>query len=104
MADLPVLSGRILVFSDFNCPYCFTLAEWINGANAAGAVRWIGIEHRPDLPNSGVNAPDDAALLDREVEDIHRRAPEVGVQRPPAWWNSRHALLLQNCVEVDFPE
>jgi len=101
---LPFPTARVLVVSDFNCPYCFTLNEWVHRIGAGSRVRWLGIEHRPDLPSEGVNKPDDQATLQREVLDVQRRAPDVGVIRPGQWLNSNRALLLQNAVEDEFPE
>ncbi len=101
---LPVLSSRIVVMSDFNCPYCFTLNEWLSELGASTRVRWIGIEHRPDLPLRPANLDVDAGQLALEVCDVERRAPEVAVRSPAFWCNSRRALLLQNAVEVDAPE
>ncbi len=99
-------SSRIVVVSDFNCPYCFTLNEWLHQLGVASRVYWVGVEHKPHLPLnlSDPNRPDDAATLRQEVQDVQRRAPEVGVQLPPAWVNSHAALLLQAAVEVDQPE
>ena len=67
-------------------------------------MRWVGIEHRPLLPSSGANDPAASLQLANEVKDVRNRAPEVGVQMPSTWCNSRRALLLQNAVEVDHPE
>lgn len=102
--SLPFPTARVLVVSDFNCPYCFTLNEWVHRIGAGARVRWLGIEHRPDLPLAGSNQPQDQETLAREVSDVQRRAPEVGVVHPNQWLNSRRALLLQNAVEDDFPE
>ncbi|MSP62423.1 MAG: hypothetical protein EXR72_19245 [Myxococcales bacterium] len=102
-APLPLLSSRILVFSDFNCPYCFTLDAWLNEMSVSHRVRWVGIEHKPLLPRGGQNAVEDATILAREVADVGARAPDLGVRPPPFWCNSRDALLLQNAVEVDDP-
>lgn len=99
----PLLTGRILIFSDLNCPYCFTLNEWLMDLGLQDRFRWVGIEHRPDLPLSGANLEADRLQLVREVEDVQRRAPEVGVLVPPVWCNSQDALLLMNAVEVDDP-
>jgi len=107
MADrihLPFVTSRVLVISDFNCPYCYTLNEWIHAMGAGARVRWVGIEHRPDLPMEGANAVRDLQTLEREVADVQRRAPEVEVVRPAGWWNSRKALLLQNALEDEEPE
>ena len=91
--------------SDFNCPYCFTLNEWLNQLGVASRVFWVGVEHKPHLPLafSDANQPDDLATLHKEVDDVRRRAPEVGVQLPPVWVNSHQALLLQAAVEAEEP-
>ena len=102
--QLPFPTARVLVVSDFNCPYCYTLNEWIHRIGAGARVRWLGIEHRPDLPVAGDNDPSDRETLVREVSDVQRRAPDVGVIRPAEWLNSRRALVLQNAVEDEFPE
>jgi len=100
----PFVSSRIVVFSDFNCPYCFTLNEWINDLGVGHRVRWVGIEHKPELPRMGDNAPEDRMLLRQEIDDVDRRAPEVGVVTPTLWANSHDALLIQNAIEDDNPE
>lgn len=103
---LPELqSSRVVVVSDFNCPYCFTLNEWLNLLGVADRVYWVGVEHKPHLPTdfSSVNLPEDHNTLLKEVEDVRRRAPEVAVQLPPVWVNTHEALLLQAAVEVDQP-
>ena len=99
--DLPFPTTRVLVVSDFNCPYCFTLNEWLEDIGAGARVRWVGIEHRPDLPHQGPNKEPDVDTLAREVADVQDRAPEVQVVRPDSWQNSRSALLVQNALEDD---
>jgi hypothetical protein len=106
-AALPslLLSARVVVISDFNCPYCFTLNEWLSDMDLAGAVRWVGVEHKPHLPTSlaARNHPDDISTLLREVADVRQRAPEVGVTLPPVWINSHRALLTQALLEDEQP-
>jgi len=48
---LALLSARVVVISDFNCPYCFTLNEWLAALGLADQVRWVGVEHKPHLPS-----------------------------------------------------
>jgi predicted DsbA family dithiol-disulfide isomerase len=98
-------SSRIVVVSDFNCPYCFTLNEWLNQLGVEERVYWVGVEHKGHLPAgfSDVNDPEDHSTLLKEVADVQRRAPEVGVQLPPVWINSQRALLLQAAVEAEEP-
>ena len=106
-AGLPslLLSARVVVISDFNCPYCFTLNEWLSDMDLAAAVRWVGVEHKPHLPTSllGRNHPEDLSTLQREVDDVRQRAPEVGVTLPPVWINSHRALLTQALLEDEQP-
>ncbi|MEB3199238.1 MAG: hypothetical protein VKK62_01765 [Synechococcaceae cyanobacterium] len=101
-----LLSARIVVISDFNCPYCFTLNEWISGLGLADQVRWVGIEHKPHLPLSfaSANRQADRTTLENEVSDVQRRAPDLGVRQPPVWVNSRQALLLQAAIEDEAPQ
>lgn len=98
-------SSRIVVVSDFNCPYCFTLNEWLNQLGVASRVYWVGVEHKPHLPLDfdAINRPDDFETLQKEVSDVRGRAPEVAVQLPPVWVNSQEALLLQAAVEAEEP-
>lgn len=69
-------------------------------------MRWVGVEHKPHLPRglADPNRPDDRATLIREVEDVSRRAPEVGVSLPSVWLNSHTALLVQAYLEDEHPE
>jgi predicted DsbA family dithiol-disulfide isomerase len=98
------LSSRVLVISDFNCPFCFTLNEWIEDLGLSSQVRWLAVEHREDLPHRGQNQPDALATVTDEVLQVQRRAPEVGVKAPPLWPNSHLALVYQSAIEDDFPE
>lgn len=101
-----LLSARVTVVSDFNCPYCFTLNEWLWELGLAGRVRWLGIEHKPHLPCriETANRPEDRDTLESEVSDVTRRFPELGVQLPHTWVNSRQALLLQAALEDEDPD
>jgi hypothetical protein len=101
---LPFVTTRIVVISDFNCPYCFTLNEWINRFGAGDRILWVGVEHRPDLPFGGLNRQEDRTLLKEEVDDVQCRAPEIDIVVPPLWPNSRSALLVQNALEDETPE
>ncbi len=101
---LPFPTARILVVSDFNCPYCFCLNEWLVAIGWSDRVRWVGIEHRPHLPHSGENEAADRDALETEVRDVQQRAPETKTALPALWANSRSALLAQNALEDEAPE
>ena len=81
-------SSRVLVFSDFNCPFCFTLNEWLEAEGLGSMVRWVGIEHRPDLPAGGANDGKDAELMHWGIEVQLR--PEIG-SPSPLWSTPRRA-------------
>lgn len=99
-------SSRVVVVSDFNCPYCFTLNEWLNRLGVASRIWWVGVEHKPHLPRAfaAANHPEDLQTLRHEVDDVQRRAPDLAVQLPPVWVNSHAALLLQAAVESEEPD
>lgn len=101
-----LLSARVVVISDFNCPYCFSLNEWLWELGMADRVRWLGIEHKPHLPTriETANRPEDRSTLETEVSDVISRFPELGVQLPDTWVNSQRALLLQSVLEDEDPE
>lgn len=100
-----LLSARVVVISDFNCPYCFTLNEWLADLGLTDRMRWVGVEHKPHLPPGfdQPNHPDDLGTLRGEVSDVQRRAPDLGVTLPPGRVNSRQALLLQAALEDEDP-
>jgi hypothetical protein len=102
--EIPFVTTRVLVISDFNCPYCFTLNEWLHSMGASDRVCWVGVEHRPDLPLDGKNAEADEQTLEKEIADVLHRAPGLGLSRPGLWQNSRQALLIQNALEDEEPQ
>ncbi len=104
VVDPPFASARVLVISDFNCPYCFALNEWLTDLGAAQRIRWVGIEHLPELGAANRHPADDRATLAAEVADVTRRAPNLRIHTPDARVNSHFSLLLQNALEDDAPE
>ena len=99
-----LISARVLVISDFSCPFCFTLNEWITELKLSDQVRWFGIEHRASLPLRGHNDSQDQKLVADEVRQVQERAPEVNARLPQLWSNSRLALTYQAAIEDDYPE
>ena len=81
-----------VVYSDLNCPFCFALSEWLEAWGASRDVLWRGVEHEPHLriPAAPTHAEQEA--LRREVEDVQRRAPGVGVVLPSSRPSSGPAL------------
>ena len=98
------LSTRVLVFSDFNCPYCYLLNEWLEHLGLGKRVRWVGVEYRPELPTAGSNRPPDVQQVSEEVSDAQTRDPSVPLEKPPLWCSSGLALRVQAAIEDDDPE
>lgn len=101
---LPFVTSRVLVISDFNCPYCFLLNEWLSAMGKDTNILWVGIEHRPDLPKAGINLDTDSRQISQEVDDVNSRGRGITVQIPELWQNSRSFLLVQNALEIDAPD
>jgi len=67
-------------------------------------VRWVGVEHMPDLPLDGPHSEDLQMGLQNEVKQVNIRAPELCIQLPTLRPNSRLALAALAAVEDDYPE
>ncbi len=87
-----MLNTRHLVYSDLNCPFCFVLNEWLCEAHKASDVRWIGVEHEPEIPVGGLPTVHGRSELIEEVARARERAPRLLVQLPLRRPNSRLAL------------
>jgi len=75
---------EVIVYSDFNCPFCYVLNERIHAAGVADRVQWRGVQHAPQLQIP--MAPADAHLgaeLQDEVRAIRQWAPEIAIAIPP---------------------
>jgi predicted DsbA family dithiol-disulfide isomerase len=82
-----------LLYSDFNCPFCYALHERLHGLNVIDRCEWRGVQHAPHLPRP--MKPWDGALgaeLRHEVAMVQRLAPGVPIQLPPGKPNTRPAI------------
>jgi predicted DsbA family dithiol-disulfide isomerase len=85
---------RVTLFTDLNCPFCYSTEQRLEQLGVGGRVAWLGVEHEPELPVP--MARDDleiAAELAEEVEAVRSRAPEVEIAVPPGKANTAAALL-----------
>ncbi|KAA0273285.1 MAG: hypothetical protein EDQ89_05320, partial [Acidobacteria bacterium] len=88
------MPGPIL-YSDFNCPYCYATHERLERLGLHDRVRWRGVQHSPELPRPmRAAAGPFAAELAREVESIRLRAPEVPIELPTGKPNTGPAIEL----------
>tara|TARA_R110002096_G_scaffold44526_6_gene120142 strand:+ start:40230 stop:40838 length:609 start_codon:yes stop_codon:yes gene_type:complete len=99
-----MLTSRIIVYSDLNCPFCFILNEWLEANGQADRVRWRGVEHMPELAPALSESDEVQAELSREIASVRDRAPEIEISRPPNRPNSRLAIATLLSVEEAFPD
>lgn len=86
-------NSDIVLYSDFNCPFCYALGERLLAAGASKRVIWRGVQHAPELPIPMASAgPRLAAELQDEVRAIRQRAPEVPISAPRGKPNTGPAI------------
>lgn len=71
----------MIIYADFSCPYSYAMSERLRGLE--DQLEWRMVEHAPSLvlPMSGGADP-------RELEEVHRAAPEIELNTPPGLPNS----------------
>lgn len=87
------MHSPVIVYSDFNCPFCYALNEELRRLDIAERLSWRGVQHAPGLPVpllswNGEPAED----LAREVEAVRRRAPELPIEAPTGKPNTARAI------------
>lgn len=83
----------VILYSDFNCPFCYALGERLIVTASAHRVEWRGVQHAPYLPIPMANAGAAlAAELSNEVGAIRRLAPEVSIALPRGKPNTGPAI------------
>jgi diguanylate cyclase (GGDEF)-like protein len=86
------------VYADFNCPFCYALAERLEEHLETYDIEWRPIEH---IPNTNHHpSVVDMSELASEVFTVRHRAPELVIAMPqmrPATTAASHAFVrLQN--------
>ena len=71
MPTLMERSGALVVYGDFGCAMCYLASQRVEELTRAGvAVQWRAIEHRPELPVTGLRPDvDTRSAADRAVAD-----------------------------------
>ena len=85
---------RVTLFTDLNCPFCYSTEQRLEQLGVSGQVAWRGVEHEPEL--TVPMARDDLEIiaeLSQEVEAVRSRAPEVAIAVPPGKANTAAGLL-----------
>lgn len=44
------MKHKAILYSDFNCPFCYALEERLVGLHLAAFVEWRGVQHAPEMP------------------------------------------------------
>jgi 2-hydroxychromene-2-carboxylate isomerase len=90
-ADL--ITDRFLLYSDFNCPFCYALHERLHDMDLLHRCEWRGVQHAPHLPSP--MKPWSGSLgaeLRHEVAVVQRLAPGLPIVLPPGKPNTRPAI------------
>lgn len=85
---------QAILYSDFNCPFCYALGERIHAAGLTDRIEWRGVQHAPHLAIPMAAA--DARLraeLQAEVRAIQRLAPEIALAVPVGKPNTAAAIV-----------
>ena len=85
---------RVTLFTDLNCPFCYSTEQRLEQLGVSDRVAWRGVEHEPEL--TVPMARGDLAILAelaQEVEAVRSRAPEVRIAVPPGKANTAAGLL-----------
>lgn len=87
------MKHRAVLFSDFNCPFCYALEERLVALHLSASVDWKGVQHDPGLPEPRQIANFAVSrALEREVVHVKELAPEVDIAFPVGKPNTRRAL------------
>jgi len=93
-----------VIYSDFNCPFCYATHERLEALGLHTEVAWRGVEHAPELPVPMRPANDSfAAEIECEVRSIRVRAPEVPIEVPPGKPNTGPAIRFAAAVFESEP-
>jgi predicted DsbA family dithiol-disulfide isomerase len=86
-------SHVVLLYSDFNCPFCYAMHERLHARGVMHLVQWRGVQHAPHLPVP--MARWHGALgeeLKQEVALVRRLAPDLSIALPPGKPNTKRAI------------
>lgn len=93
-------SADLVVYGDFNCPFCYALSEILFDAGLSDRFQWRTIEHMPGI-GSDHFTPDEQSALAGEVFTVRHRAPDIQIAIPPCRPNTALAnRLLFNVSEI----
>lgn len=82
-----------ILYSDFNCPFCYAMHERLHEMNLIDRCEWRGVQHAPHLstPMALWNGSLGAELR-HEVVLVQRLAAGLAISLPPGKPNTRRAI------------
>jgi predicted DsbA family dithiol-disulfide isomerase len=87
------MSRISVLYSDFNCPFCYAMHERLHEMNFLALCEWRGVQHASHLPRP--MKPWQGSLgaeLRQEVAVVQRLAPGLPIALPPGKPNTRPAI------------
>jgi predicted DsbA family dithiol-disulfide isomerase len=87
------MPNHTILYSDFNCPFCYAMHERLHEMNLIGLCEWRGVQHASHLPRP--MKPWQGSLgaeLRHEVTVVQRLAPGLPIVLPPGKPNTRPAI------------
>ncbi len=86
-------SNRFLLYSDFNCPFCYALHERLRELHLLVRCEWRGVQHAPHLPRPMKPWEGSwGAELRHEVSVVQRLAPGLPIALPSGKPNTLPAI------------
>lgn len=92
MTSIPA-GDKFILYSDFNCPFCYALHERLYDLRLIDRCEWRGVQHAPQLPRP--MKPWSGSLgaeLRHEVAMVERLATGLPIALPPGKPNTLPAI------------
>ncbi|MDK2745133.1 MAG: DsbA family protein [Nitrospira sp.] len=86
-------SDKFVLYSDFNCPFCYAQHERLHQMDLLRRCEWRGVQHAPHLPKSMKPWQGSwEAELRHEVAVVQRLAPGLPIALPSGKPNTQAAI------------
>jgi len=93
--DCPSEKESFVLYSDFNCPFCYALHERLHDMGLLNQVSWRGVQHAPHLPKPMKSWQGSLwTELRREVAMVQRLCPDLPISLPSGKPNTKRAIEL----------
>jgi len=84
---------RNILYSDFNCPFCYAMHERLHEMNVLARCEWRGVQHASHLPRPMKSWQGSlGAELRHEVSVVQRLAPGLPLALPSGKPNTKPAI------------